>query len=257
MLRNGISLSRLMQESTDRIEIALHSENSTERLIATRVLENPSTWRQWEDEHSGLMRQVAVNGFWRMQAAILKKASLRLIQRKALFEYLRAREVRGTTRRRIFAYFHPTTGYTHAVVAEHALYLRKACSFLCTSHVGTEVVHDVGFLDPMHEYEALHTEYFQLFCDTYFGTNESESAPQTALLPLLKLELDECRKIIMNPGEHLERQLRDAEARRPAGDTMRLPALTLPAEERRVEEKSWTPPIQARHVEPTRAFSPA
>ena len=226
MLRNGISLGRLMRESTDCIQSALQSDNSNEQLVAARVLENPCVWQQWENEHSGLMRLVAVNGFRRTQVVILKKATLRLIERKALFEYLRERAVRGDMRRRIVAYFHPTRGYSHAVVAEHGLYLRKACSFLCTSHVGIEVVHDAGFLEPMQHYEALYREYFQLFCDANF---DAESGTQADLLPLVKYELDECRSAIMAPGEEQpKRQLRDLQRRSPTGDTVRLKTLTLP-----------------------------
>ena len=149
-----------MRESTDRIETALQSEDSEEQWLATRVFENPSAWQQWESEHAGLMRVVAVSGFPRTQVAILKKAALRLVERKALFEYLRAGAIRGEMRQRIFAYFHPTRSYAHAVVGEHATYLRKACSFLCASHVGIELVHDEGFLDPMQRYEMLYREYF-------------------------------------------------------------------------------------------------
>jgi len=160
VLRNAISFGRLMRESTDRIESALQSENAEEQWVATRVLENPTAWQQWETEHSSLMRLVAVGGFPRTQIAILKKAALRLVERKALFEYLRSREIRGQTRRQIFSYFHPTRSYTQAVVGEHGAYLRKACSFLCTSHLGIEVARDVGFLDPMQRYESLYRNIF-------------------------------------------------------------------------------------------------
>ena len=227
MLRNAISLGRLMSESTDRIQSALQSDNSAEQLVAARVLENPCVWQQWESEHSALMRLVAVNGFRRTQVAILKRAALRLIERKALFEYLRERAVRGAMRRRIVAYFHPTRDYTHAIVAEHGLYLRKACSLLCASHVGIEVVHDAGFLDPMQRYEALYREYFQLFCDTNF---DAESAPQADLLPLLKCELDERRQAIMQPAAVSQRPPRDVQRRSAARDTARLKTLTLPIE---------------------------
>lgn len=227
MLRNGISLGRLMRESTDCVQSALQSDNSTEQLVAARVLENPCVWQQWENEHSSLMRLVAVNGFRRTQVAVLKKAALRLIERKALFEYLRERAIRGDARRRIVTYFHPTRSYTHAVVAEHGLYLRKACSFLCTSHVGIEVVRDAGFLEPMQRYEALYREYFQLFCDANFN---AQSAPQADLLPVLKYELDECRASIMADAEEPQRQLRDAQRRSAQGDTVLIRTLALSPE---------------------------
>ncbi len=211
-----------MRESTDCIESALESDNSQEKLVAMRVLENPCAWQQWESEHSGLMRRVAVDGFRRTQAAILKRAAMRLIERKALFEYLRENRIRSEMRRRIFAFFHPALSYDHAVIGEHAAYLRKACSYLCASHVGWNVVHDPGFLDPMERYEQVYREYFQLFCDANFAEN---SAGQAALLPLLKQQLDDCRAAVMNPADSSKRVLRDAELRRATGDTMRLQVL--------------------------------
>src|SRR6202789_2398258 len=108
MQRNSVDHKRLMRESTDRVRSALHSENPNEQLVASRLLESPSAFRAWECEHSGLMREVANPSFRRTQAALLKKATLRLIHRKALFEYLRDKRIRGNERRRSITSFHPT-----------------------------------------------------------------------------------------------------------------------------------------------------
>src|ERR1700730_10134942 len=144
-----------MRESTDRMHTALYSENPNEQLVASRLLESPSAFRAWESDPPGLMREVANPSFRRTQAALLKKATFRLIHRKALFEYLRDERIRGSVRRRIIINFHPAQDYTRSVIAEHGFYLRKACSFLCTSHVGGNVVHDASFLDPMRRYQEL------------------------------------------------------------------------------------------------------
>jgi hypothetical protein len=223
--RDSVDHKRLMRESTDRVRSALYSENPHEQLVASRLLESPSAFRAWECEHSGLMREVANPSFRRTQAALLKKATFRLIHRKALFEYLRDKQIRGTVRRRIIASFHPAQDYTRSVIAEHGLYLRKACSFLCTSHVGGNVVHDPGFFDPMRRYQELYAEYFQLFCCTQFGTDSDHIHPQAELLPLLKHQLEECRLAIMNPRPETEWLMREAELRQPTGDTVRLPRL--------------------------------
>src|SRR6266852_8330516 len=153
--RSAISHARLMRESTDRIEVALRSDDDREHLIAHRLSENSRTWELWENEHSGLMRQIADYGVLRTQAAALRQTALRLIHGKALFEYLRRKEVRGAARSRIMAHFYPTRGYQYAVIAEHGGYLRKACSYFCASHVGSGVVEDPTFLDPMQHYEDL------------------------------------------------------------------------------------------------------
>src|ERR1700679_73426 len=166
--RSAVSHARLMRESTDRIERALHSEDDKEHVVARRISENARTWELWENEHSGLMRQVAEYGALRTQAAALRQTTLRLIHGKALFEYLRKNEVRGAERAQILHHFYPTRGYQYAVIAEHSGYMRKPCSYLCASHVGADVVHDPAFLDPMQHYENLYQEYFHLYCTTLF-----------------------------------------------------------------------------------------
>jgi hypothetical protein len=211
-----------MRESTDRVEMALRSNDPGEQLVARRLLESPGMFQTWECEHSGLMRQVANTGFPRTQAALLKKATMRLIHRKALFEYLRDQQVRGVERRQILLAFHPTQDYTRSVIAEHETYLRKACSFLCTSYVGTHVVHDNVFSEPMDAYRILYAEYFQLFCRIQIRAD----LPDGDLLPLLKFELEECRKAIMDPRAKAQ-WVRQAELRESTGDTARLPRLTI------------------------------
>jgi hypothetical protein len=210
-----------MRESTDRVQKALYSDNPNEQLVASRLLESPAAFRTWESEHSGLMREVAT-GFRRTQAALLKKAAFRLIHRKALFEHLRDEVVRGSARQRLVLSFHPTQDYTRSVIAEHALYLRKACSFLCTNHVGGNVVRDPGFLYPMSRYQAIYAEYFKIFCSTQFGGNSRDSDSQVELLPLLKFQLEEYRLAIMNPQPATEWLIREHELRQSNGDTVQL-----------------------------------
>ena len=227
MHRSAISHARLMRESTDRVEVALHSDDDREHLVAQRIFENPKTWELWECEHSSLMRQVADYSVLRSQAAALRHTALRLIHGKALFEYLRRNAVRGEERAMIVQHFYPTRGYQSAVIAEHSGYLRKQCSYFCASHVGTGVVQDPAFLDPMQEYEELYREYFRLYCATLFPKNGVESASELALLPLLKHQLTEWRWLILNPRQALPRVKRESELRRPLGDTQRLPILKV------------------------------
>jgi hypothetical protein len=225
--RSAISHSRLMRESTDRIAIALRSDDDQAHTAAHRLSESSRTWQLWENEHSGLMRQVADYGVLRSQAAALRQTALRLIHGKALFEFLRRNEVRGTDRSRMLAHFYPTRGYQYSVIAEHSGFVRKMCSYLCTSHVGTGLVHDPAFLDPMQHYENLYAEYFDLYCSTLFPTDGVESASERSLLPLLKHQLNEWRWMILNPRESVPRVAREREMRRATGDTQRLPALRV------------------------------
>jgi hypothetical protein len=223
--RNSVNHARLMRESTDRVEVALKSSNAQEQLVATRILESPSVWQRWESEHSKLMREVADSGPLTKQSVALKRASFQLIHRKALFEFLRNQTVRGPIRARVLLHFRSGQHYEDAIIAEHRVYLRQACSFLCTSHLGLEVLEDAGFLDPVTRYEELFTEYFDLYCRTVSGAFDPESSAQPELLPLLKHQLEQWRQAILAPRESLPRLLRDAELRRPTGDTQRNPSL--------------------------------
>jgi hypothetical protein len=228
MQRRGITHSRLMRESTDRIESALRSEDDKDHHIAHRILETTRTFHSWELEHSSLMRQVADYGKLQTQTMALRHAAIRLIQSKALFEYLRNNKVRGNERVKILAHFHPTRLYETAVIQEHSSYLRKAGSFLCTSHLGTDLVSDPVFLDPMQQYENLYTEYFHLYASTLFPNEANlESNSVRSLLPLLKHQLSEWRYVILNPRAGLPRLKRESQIRVPLGDTQRMPALRV------------------------------
>jgi hypothetical protein len=94
---------------------------------------------------------------------------------------------------------------------------------MCTSHVGSDVVEDPSFLDPMLRYEELYTEYFGLYCNTLLET--PSALAQGALLPLLKMQLNEYRWAILDPRRAQPWLRREAEIRVPTGDTQRMPTL--------------------------------
>jgi hypothetical protein len=124
-------------------------------------------------------------------------------------------------------HFYPARGYQYALIAEHGAYVRKACSYLCATHVGTGVVHDPSFLDPMQHYENLYAEYFDLYCTALFPGDGVQSASELSLLPLLKHQLNEWRWVVLNPRDSLLLVKRERELRRATGDTQRLPHLKL------------------------------
>ena len=225
MLRHAISHARLMRESTDRVQTALESPDLNEQLVARRILENPITWSHWESEHSVLMRQLANCGVRRAQIAALKHATFRLLHGKALFHYLQRSEVRGRERAQVMAHFRPGRNYQNAVVAEHNVYLRKACSYLCANHLGSDVVEDPAFLDPMQQYERLYTEYFNVYCSSLVESPDGDPLSQVALLPLLKKQLNEYRWAILDPRRAQPFLRRETDLRTPTGDTQRLPTL--------------------------------
>jgi hypothetical protein len=216
-----------MRVSTDRIERASRSADANEHVVARRILATPGSWHSWELEHSGLMRPVADFVALRNQALALRRTALRLIHAKALFEYLKKHIVRGPARAQIIAHFHPTQNYEHAVIAEHTVYVQKAASFLCASHLGTEHVRDAAFLDPMQHYEELYEEYFELYCASLLSGGEEQSESRASLLPLLKDQLGKWRWVILNPKQGLPLLRRESELRRRTGDTQRMKALKV------------------------------
>jgi hypothetical protein len=222
--RDGLTFAGLMRESTDCVESALRGGTEVEQMVAMRIVETPEGFHRWENEHAQLMRGVADYSALRNQVGVLKQTTHSLIHGKALFEYLKKREVRGEERSRLMHHFYPNRGYTFAMVAAHGSYLRKTCSFLCTNHVGAEVVRDDEFLDPLQQYEDLYSEYFELYCRLTLPGG-IESAAEKSLLPLIKHQLGEWRWAILNPREATPLLRRESRLRRPTGDTQQLRSL--------------------------------
>jgi hypothetical protein len=222
--RGGMTFSGLMRESTDCLETALHSGNPAEQIVAMRIVETPDAFHRWENEHSHLMRTVADYSVLRSQVGALKQTTISLIHGKALFEHLKNKELRGDQRSDLIRHFHPNRGYTYAMVAAHGSYLRKTCSFLCTSQLGSEVVRPEEFLDPLRHYEGLYTDYFDLYCRMNLPGG-ADCASERSLLPLLKHQLSEWRWAILNPREATPLIRRESQLRRPTGDTQRMRSL--------------------------------
>lgn len=220
-----ISHARLMRASTDRVEAVMKYGEAAEQLIARRILESATSWEQWERTHSDLMRRVAGCSA-RLQVEELKQTTFRLLHGKALFQHLSQAQVRGEERMRLMAHFRPGRSFEAAIISEHGEYLRKALSFVCTNHLGGEVIGDPAFIDPMQRYEELYCEYFDLYCRSLLRNSEAES--QRALLPLLKHQLGEHRAAILDPRGAQTFLKREAALRRPTGDTQRMPSLGRP-----------------------------
>jgi hypothetical protein len=221
MLGSAITHERLMKVSEARLQQARNEGPPQERLIASSIIERSSAWARWQGEHGGVMRAVAVERRTPRQIATLKSACFALIHRKALFEHLREQQVNGAARQRLLTFFHPSRGYSQAMVAEYESYLRAACSYLCSSHVGLTVINDSVFEDPFQRYEALYAEYFRVFCEGKLATDSSSSDCQD-ILPYLKHQITELRQAILNMPRSVAKLLREDALRRPTGDTAKL-----------------------------------
>ena len=228
MARALITHARLMSASEDCVERALRSDDSHSRLIASRILDDPASWRRWEVEHSAMMRVVADHGRADVQIRELKNTSFQLVHTKAPFDYLREQQIRGESRRVLVAHLRPSRSYTEALLNEHAAYLRAACSLLCTSHVGVVVAQDGVFEDPMRRYEELYSDYFRAYCSATVGVaNDDDRDAQRALLPYLKLKLSEYRRVLLRMPPLHPGLLIEASLRQKTGDTQKLRRPTL------------------------------
>src|SRR6266436_3993588 len=110
-------------------------------------------------------------------------------------------------------------------VAEHGNYVRCSSSYLCTYHLAERLMQDAAFDEPLRLYEQWYSEYFRTYCDVAFAQTEEEKqaiAPMDALRPLLKYQLAEARKAILEMPQMPAEDWREAQIRKPTGDTQRL-----------------------------------
>jgi len=219
--------SRLMEESEARVEMAAHFDSPADMLVAS-LLQHPDAYRRWEAEHDRLMRAVSEPTRLARQVVALRSTALALVHRKAIFDYLRDRQITGARRHRVFALFYGNRDYTNAVLTEYGNYVRCSSSYLCTHHLAEHLMQDAAFDEPLRMYEQWHSEYFRAFCDGALAESEEEklaSAAMETLKPLLKYQLAQARQAILEMPQMPAQDWREAQIRRPTGDTQKLRVL--------------------------------
>jgi hypothetical protein len=193
-LAHPLSHDHLMDASERRLCSAAHCGRPMEEMIAGRVLDNATDFHRWQNEHAVLMRRIAVERHCEAQRGVLLSASMTLIHRKALFEYLRDRRIRGNRRQRLMRVFFRQRDYESAMIIEHGNYLRSAASFLCSSHVGRRLLLDPIFGQPLRQYEEIYTEYFGAYCDcVLLPSSDPTAAFALPLARQLKQQVNEWR----------------------------------------------------------------
>jgi hypothetical protein len=220
--------SRLMEESEARVEMAARCDSPADMLVASRILENSDAYRRWEAEHDRLMRAVSEQAHLARQVVMLRSTAFGLVHRKAVFEYLRDRQIHGARRHRLFALFYGIRDYANAVLAEHGNYVRCSSSYLCTHHLAERLMQDAAFDEPLRIYEQWYAEYFRTYCDVALAETEEEKqaiAAMDALKPLLKYQLAEARQAILEMPQMPAQDWREAQIRKPTGDTQKLRVL--------------------------------
>jgi hypothetical protein len=219
-----------MEESEQCIAAVARAGPPERMVVASRIVEHPAAYRHWEAEHDRLLRRVSTHTRLSAQMGALRSAAFTLIHRKALFEYMREREVTGTKRHRLFALFYGTRDYTNSVIAEHASFLRSTSSQICTEHLAEHLMRDTAFEEPMQLYQEWYSDYFRVFCDVELAETEEERqvlAPVEALKPLLKYRLREARDAILRLPEVPSTVWREVELRKATGETQKLRRLSV------------------------------
>jgi hypothetical protein len=191
-----LSHDRLMEASRECLKRASRSEESQTEVIAMRLIENPRTYQSWEGEHAALMRSVAAERLPAAQRESMLLAAFSLIHRKALFEYLRERGVRGSQRESLIRHFFPQRDVEDSVRAEHAQYLRSAASYLCVGDLGRNLMFDALFTEPLAEYEEVYEDYFRAHCDRIIANPARLSAP-AQIISSMKERVGEWRAALL------------------------------------------------------------
>ena len=218
-----------MEESESRVEMTANSLAPADVFVAERILAHPREFTRWEVQHDRLMRGVSSRYRLPEQMVALRTTAFSLIHRKALFEYLRRRQVTGEKRKKLLAVFYGVTDYRSAVLAEHGNYVRCSSSYLCTQHLAEHLMLDPALDEPLTLYEEWYTEYFNAFCDVELAETAEEKAAclaQESLKPLLKYRVTEGRKAILAMPP-TQREWREVRIREPTGDTQVLKAISL------------------------------
>jgi hypothetical protein len=193
-----LSHERLMEESQRRLRDAVSSDELNEGRVAARILDSTRLYRDWQNEHAMLMRRIAAERLPGAQKARLLTIALSLIHRKALFEYLRDERVHGPRRQELMAHFFSHRDCASAVVAEHGRYLQSAASYLCSSHVGSNLMFDALFESPLAEYEELYASYFRTYCEVVLAGDRDPVATSMAPVLLdLKAQIGEWRQALI------------------------------------------------------------
>jgi hypothetical protein len=224
----GITQTRLMEESELCIAEAARSGTPAQVLVASRLLAHPDIYRRWESEHSQLMRNVSRHTYLHEQVVSLRSAALNLVHRKSVFEYLQDRQLSRSQRHHLMAMFHSLKDYSASLLAEHGNYVRGASSYWCSHHLARRFMKDSAFAEPLLLYQERYTDYFRVFCDVELAETEGEKhavESMRVLQPLLKMQLAEARREILGMPYRPEKVWHEVEIRKPTGDTLKLRAL--------------------------------
>jgi len=148
-------------------EYALHdaadSDLPRESRIANTIIGDGQKYREWELRHANLLLPVAEQKAEKYQILALRKASVQLVHRRALFTYLQSRPTSRKRRQQLFRLFHSTLDLNEAILVEHRQYMLAFSSGISTEHL-SDVMHDDTSTGLTKKYERTFTRYFEMKC---------------------------------------------------------------------------------------------
>jgi len=214
-----------MDYSEQHLALMAQTAGGEDSLVATRLLQDVSLYRNWELSHASFMRGVAERRQRSGQAIELKKISFLALHRKAPFSYLRERQVHGHARRHLVDALFGKQPYTQCILREHTAYLISAGSLLCTDSLCCDLMRDPAFSEALDHYESAYKEYYRAYCDSLLAEQAGETAPVQALLPYLRYQLKLIRDHMLSGAPQDSEFTQLQSLYKSLGDTQKLPIL--------------------------------
>lgn len=217
--------TQLMDSSESLLTAAAGSATDDSGIAARRLMQDPTEWHRWETEFGAALRKVVIPARRIEQVRLLRMSGFTWIHSTVPFRHVRDRGLRGAVRRRVVSGLHNGYGFARAMVAEHKAYVRSSCSFACSAHIGESIFGDEIFTESMQRYREIYADYFNSYCAASFPGDFQDGERERSLLPLLKQQVAELRRAILDYPRDASWLERELELRRAAGDTQRLPRM--------------------------------
>lgn len=224
VLHSDLLRERMMERSELRIQFAANGEPGYAAEAASRVLESAYAWRDWSASHSRLLGQIAGLRRTVSQVQAVRRMALSMIHRKAPFEYLRDRAVRGARRHQFFRDLYGSSDYARALVQEHRSYVSSVCSYLCVDTFCSE-----ASLHRIRAYERCYTSFWQAQANMRMaGVGSEQAIRDRHLVDYLRRATRAAHERVLDGAGTAADQKTLEELRRPTGDTVRLRGLPRP-----------------------------
>jgi len=217
--------TQLMDSSESLLTAAAGSAADDSGIAARRLMQDPTEWHRWEIEFGAALRKVLIPSRRMEQVRLLRMSGFTWIHSTVPFRHVRDRALRGAMRRRVVTGLHNGFGFARAMVAEHKTYVRSSCSFACSAHIGEFTFNDEIFSASMQRYREIYSDYFNSYCAVNFPGQARDGERERSLLPMLKQQVAELRRAILDYPRDAGWLERELQFRRATGETQRLPRM--------------------------------